>query len=126
MMLCTFNSRTTVSANAIPANSVMTLPMALAARSSLFAPTARPMVTVAPMARPTMTTVSMYSTWLPFATAVMPSMPMNCPAMNRSAMPYSVCRKYDSRYGNAKVTIVLNTLPVVRFFPICGKPSFTP
>ena len=24
----------------------------------------------------------------------------------------------DGRYGNAKVTIVLNTLPVVRFFPM--------
>ena len=43
---------------------------------------------------------------------------MNCPAMNRSAMPYNVCRKYDSRYGKANVTMVLNTLPLVRFFSI--------
>ena len=125
-MLRTFSSRTTVSTNAMPANSVMTLPMVLAARSSLFAPIARPMVTVAPMARPTMTTVSMYSTWLPFATAVMPSTPMNWPAMNRSAIPYSVCRKYDNRYGNAKTMMVLRTLPVVRFFSMaCQSPSYS-
>ena len=58
-MPCTLSSSMAVSTSATPANNVMVLPMASAASSSRFAPTGRPMVTVAPMASPTMTTVSM-------------------------------------------------------------------
>ena len=61
-----------------------------AAREASFrspAPVARPMVTVVPMASPTIITVSMCITWEPIDTAVVPSAPWNCPMMNRSASP---------------------------------------
>ena len=74
-------------------NRVTLLPTARAARSCSWPPTARPMVMVAPMASPTIMTVSMCITWLPMDTAVMSAVPLNCPMMNRSAMPYKVCRK---------------------------------
>ena len=45
------------------------------------------MVTVVPIARPAITTVSMCMTWDPTETAVMASAPQYCPVMNRSAMP---------------------------------------
>ena len=52
-------------------NNVTVFPIALAASSFLSAPTARLMVTVAPMASPTIMTVNICMTWLPFDTAVM-------------------------------------------------------
>ena len=51
------------------------------------------MVTVEPMASPTSMTVIMCMTWLPTETAVVLATPSNWPMMNRSAMPYSVCKK---------------------------------
>ena len=56
-------------------NSVTVLPMIRAASSGLCEPTARPIFTVAPIARPTIMTVSMCMTWLPMDTAVVLSMP---------------------------------------------------
>ena len=55
------------------------------------------METVAPIASPTIITVSMCITCEPMETAVVLATPSNCPMMNRSAMPYSVCKKYESR-----------------------------
>ena len=63
------------------------------------------MLTVDPMARPTIMTVIICMTWLPMETAVVPATPSNCPIIKRSAMPYSVCRKYDNRYGRENHTI---------------------
>ena len=51
------------------------------------------MPTVTPMARPTIITVTMCMIWLPMDTAVMLAVPSNWPMMNKSAMPYSVCKK---------------------------------
>ena len=68
-------------------NSVAVLPMMAQVLSRSFAPTARPMVTVEPMASPTIITVSMCMTWLPMETAVVLSIPLNRPMINRSAMP---------------------------------------
>lgn len=28
--------------------------------------------------------------------------PPNCPTINKSAIPYNVCKKYDNRYGSEK------------------------
>ena len=86
-------SSAAVSTAATAMNSAALLPMARAARSFSPAPTARPMAMVAPMASPTIMTVSMCITWLPMDTAVMSAVPLNCPMMNRSAIPYSVCKK---------------------------------
>ena len=72
---------------------VAVLPTALAARWRFSPPTAWAMVTVEPMASPTSMTVIMCMTWLPTETAVVLATPSNWPMMNRSAMPYSVCRK---------------------------------
>ena len=83
-------------------NSVTVLPMSRPALALSFPPTARPMVTVVPMERPTIITVIICITWLPMDTAVVLATPSNCPMMNRSAMPYSVCRKYEKRYGREK------------------------
>ena len=74
-------------------NSVAVLPMERAARFSRPPPTACPMDTVEPIARPTIITVSMCITWLPIDTAVVLATPSNWPTMNKSAMPYSVWRK---------------------------------
>lgn len=41
--------------------------------------------------------------------------PSNWPMMKRSAMPYSVCRKYEKKYGSEKYTMFFATLPVVMF-----------
>ena len=72
---------------------VAVLPTASAARWRFSPPTAWAMVTVEPMANPTSMTVIMCMTWLPTETAVVLATPSNWPMMNRSAMPYSVCRK---------------------------------
>ena len=74
-------------------NRVTLLPMDKAARRRSWAPTARPIEMVAPMARPTIITVSICITWLPMDTAVISAVPLNCPVMNRSAIPYRVCKK---------------------------------
>ena len=63
------------------------LPMLRAARFMSRAPTAWPMETVEPMARPTIMTVSMCITWEPTDTAVVLATPSNWPMMKRSAMP---------------------------------------
>lgn len=52
-----------------------------------FAPVARPMRTVVPMASPTTMTVKKCIAWLPMATAVIASAPSNCPTIRRSASP---------------------------------------
>lgn len=74
-------------------NSDTVLPMAAVACLWSPAPVARAMHTVVPMARPTIMTVIMCMTWLPMDTAVVLATPSNWPMMNRSAMPYSVCKK---------------------------------
>ena len=51
------------------------------------APTLRPIRTVEPMAKPAITTVSMCISWLPTDTAVIEDASLNCPTMNRSAIP---------------------------------------
>lgn len=76
-----------------PKNSVTVLPVTAAAWRRSPAPTARPMQTVVPMASPTIMTVSICMTWLPMDTAVVLATPSNWPTMNRSAIPYSVCKK---------------------------------
>ena len=62
-------------------------PMLCAACFRLPLPTACPMLTVVPMASPTIMTVSMCITCEPMETAVVLAPPSNCPIMNRSAMP---------------------------------------
>ena len=68
-------------------NSVTVLPTASDAFFRSPPPTACPMVTVVPMARPTSITVSICITCEPMETAVVSATPLNCPTMNRSAMP---------------------------------------
>ena len=82
-----------VAARETPRNNVMVLPMTKEACREFRAPTAWPMRTVEPMASPTIITVSMCITWLPMETAVMLSVALNWPVINRSAIPYRVCRK---------------------------------
>ena len=69
------DSMARVSTAAVPANRVMALPMQRLALARFCAPTAWPIITVAPMARPTIITVSICITWLPMETAVVPSTP---------------------------------------------------
>ena len=92
-MPCRNTSRPAVSTTDSPINSVTVLPMSAAMRFLLPPPTSWPMLTVAPMARPTSITVIIYITCEPMETAVVLATPSNWPMINRSAMPYSVCRK---------------------------------
>ena len=71
------------------------------------------METVAPIAKPTSMTVSICMTWEPTDTAVVAATGANCPMMKRSASPYSVCRRYDKRYGSENRTTPRTTLPSV-------------
>ena len=73
---------------------------------------------LAPMASPTIITVSICMTCDPTETAVVSATPLNCPMMNKSAMPYNVCRKYEMKYGIEKKTTFLKTLPSVKFCAI--------
>ena len=79
--------RITVRISAKTENSVTELPIKPEHSLSDPAPTDRLMHTVVPMARPTITTVSMCMTWLPTATAETAAAPLNCPVINRSAIP---------------------------------------
>ena len=78
-------------------NNTAVFPTARFTFSFSFAPAARPIMTVEPIASPTIITVSMCITWLPMETAVVLSTPQYCPMMNKSAMPYKVCKKYESK-----------------------------
>ena len=89
----TSKSKTAVRTTDIPRNRVTVFPIQEATDFRSPAPTACPMETVEPMASPTIITVSMCMTWDPTDTAVVPETPSNCPMMNRSAIPYKVCRK---------------------------------
>ena len=71
-------------------NIVTVFPTHTAASLCLFPPTAWPIDTVEPMARPTIITVSMCITWEPTDTAVVLATPSNCPIINKSAIPYRV------------------------------------
>ena len=84
---------TAVSATETAIKSVTVLPMPPAARRLSLPPTACPMNTVAPMASPTIITVSMCITCEPIETAVVSATEPNCPMIYKSAMPYSVCSK---------------------------------
>ena len=83
----TRSSKSAVSASETAMKSVTVLPMSSAVRRRSPAPTAWPTLTVVPMARPTIITVSMCITWEPMETAVVLATPSNWPMMKRSAMP---------------------------------------
>ena len=89
----TSRSSTPIRATDTTINKETVLPMMAVTRLCSPAPMARPMPTVEPMASPTIMTVIMCMTWLPTETAVVLAAPSNWPMMNKSAIPYSVCRK---------------------------------
>ena len=68
-------------------NSVTVLPTAREVWVKPLPPTAFAIVTVEPMASPTIITVSICITCPPTETAVMLSTPLNWPMMNKSAIP---------------------------------------
>ena len=79
--------KTTIRATDTAMNSETVLPMMAEIFLWSWAPMARPMLTVVPMASPTIMTVIMCMTWLPTETAVVEAAPSYWPMMNRSAMP---------------------------------------
>ena len=83
----TSSTSAAVSTSESAIKSVTVLPTSSAARRRSPAPTACPMLTVAPMARPTIITVSICITCEPTDTAVVAATASYCPKMNRSAMP---------------------------------------
>lgn len=89
----TEKKRITVRAMDKHKNRITVLAIAREASLVLPPPTARPIKMVEPIARPTIITVSMCIAWLPIETAVVLSTELNCPIMNKSAIPYKVCRK---------------------------------
>ena len=74
-------------------NIAAVLPTAFETVFSSFAPATLPIITVEPIERPTITTVSMCIIWLPMETADIISAPLNLPDIKRSARPYNVCKK---------------------------------
>ena len=83
----TSSSSAAVSTSESAMKSETVLPTSCAARLRSPAPTACPMLTVVPMASPTIITVSICITCEPTDTAVVAATPSYCPMMNRSAMP---------------------------------------
>ena len=73
----TRNTRTAMTTTDIPMKNVTVLPIEAEAASSFPAPTLLPIVTVVPIASPTMITVSICITCPPLETAVIPSTPSN-------------------------------------------------
>ena len=73
------HSSTTISTMAMIANMVIVLPTMIRALGLSFAPTARAVRTVVPMASPMSTTVTIYITCAPFDTAVVLSTSQYCP-----------------------------------------------
>ena len=71
------HSRAAVSTRERPRNRVTVLPVQAEARFRSPLPTAWPMLTAVPMARPTIITDSMCITWDPTATAVVLALPSN-------------------------------------------------
>ena len=86
-MGCTKASSSTVSTSETVINRMTVFPTLCAALFWSPLPTACPMLTVVPMASPTIMTVSICMTCEPMETAVVLATPSNCPIMNRSAMP---------------------------------------
>ena len=84
---CVSPSRANVAAAAIIVKRETVFPIARRMPSSSSAPTKRPIMTVVPMARPTIMTVTMCMTCEPIETAEMTSAPLKRPAMSRSASP---------------------------------------
>ena len=89
----TAKSSTSVKIRDNAINKVIVFPMASEVCFLFWAPMDWPILTVAPIASPTIITVIMCITWLPMETAVVLFMPLNCPMINKSAMPYNVCKK---------------------------------
>ena len=119
---CTIGStqirRTIVNRQATARNSRIVFPTARFFNSLSPLPTALPIRTVDPVARPTIITVTICMTWLPIDTAVVLDVGSNCPMIKRSASPYSVCSTYDIKKGSENTIMFLRTLPSVRFFSI--------
>ena len=83
----TERSRSPMSTTERLINSVTVFPMLWAALFLSPAPTAFAMLTVVPMASPTIMTVSICIICDPTETAVVSATLANCPMMNKSAMP---------------------------------------
>ena len=73
----TERNKTTVKTTDSTINKVAVFPVSIAALFLSLAPMACPMFTVAPIARPTIITVSICITWLPMETAVVLATPSN-------------------------------------------------
>lgn len=83
----TRRSSTAVRATDTPKKSVTVLPTHFEALLRSLPPTACPTLTVVPIARPTIITVSICITCEPIDTAVVAAVPSNWPMIKRSAMP---------------------------------------
>ena len=83
----TSSRRRTVSVTETAIKSSTVFPMSCAACFRFSAPTACAMLTVVPIASPTIITVSICMTCEPMETAVVLATPSNCPMINRSAIP---------------------------------------
>ena len=86
-MGCTSKSSSTVRATDTETKRTTVFPTACAVFLLSPAPIFCAMLTVVPMASPTIITVSMCMTWEPTETAVVLATPSNCPMMNKSAIP---------------------------------------
>ena len=86
-------SSTVISTRATPINRITVFPIPSATRFLSLLPIACPMLTVVPMASPTSITVIICMTCEPMDTAVVLATPSNCPMINKSAIPYNVCKK---------------------------------
>ena len=86
-MGCTSISNNAIPTTATPMNKTMVLPTAFDACFLLSPPTACAILTVVPIARPTIITVIICMICEPTDTAVVLATPSYCPIINKSAIP---------------------------------------
>ena len=86
-MGCTSISSRAIPARATPINKTAVFPITRETRLWSFAPMACAILTVVPIARPTIITVIMCIICEPMDTAVVLATPSYCPMMNKSAIP---------------------------------------
>ena len=95
---------------------VQEFPIFFAVKRLSFDPMLWLIITVLPIARPTIITVTMCINWLPTDTAVITSAPLNCPIIKRSASPYKTCNNVESTKGIEKTVRFFMILPWVKSF----------
>ena len=113
--------KTTIRATDTAMNSETVLPMTAEIFLWSWAPMARPMLTVVPMASPTIMTVIMCMTWLPTETAVVEAAPSYWPDDEQVCHAVEQLQKIGQKIGQRKVQHIAQYAAGGKIFFPCAK-----